>query len=159
MPTNTRIFDRGPLASVRPGAAASGVVLGPNADVADEVGEPEKLFDDAFPNESACPHREMKKVAAGGHLRNVGVAFRIVRELMMSQVLNPVMMGGAQHWEHGEEVRNHFVEQPIAEEHVVAGFVRERRQAVLARPDSTMATSETGTFQSGLGIPSSACQL
>ena len=75
-------------------------------------------------------------MAARLQLRHVGVAVGVVDELVMGVVLQAVVIERAEQREHRQPVAGQVVESAVAEEDVVAGLVGERRQPVLARPDT-----------------------
>ena len=96
-------------------------------------------------------------MAAGLQLRNVRIAVGIVDELVMGQVLQAIMLRGAEQREHAEEIGNQIVEEPIAKQNMVGGFMSQARKLMLACPDQMMARMVTGTFHHQLQ-PSSVCR-
>ncbi len=74
-------------------------------------------------------------MAARFHLGDIRVALAVIDELMVGQVLDAIVMGVAQDWEHAKPVRNQLVEPAIAKQHVMAGLVAEGREAMLAGSD------------------------
>src|SRR5207302_8786399 len=73
-------FGPGALRVIRARSAAGRVKFGSDSYVTNEIRKPENLFNDTFPDKSTCAHRKMKKVAASGHLRDIGIPLRIVWE-------------------------------------------------------------------------------
>ena len=64
-------------------------------------------------------------MAARLQLRDVWIALRIVDELMMGEMLQPIMMRAAVNGKHAAEVGGEIVEPAIAEQDVMGAFVGE----------------------------------
>ena len=75
-------LDAGKL-SIRTALGGVGFVAGADEDVTDRSGRPQHLLEQALPQKLPPPHREVVAMAAAPHLLPVGVALRIVDELMM----------------------------------------------------------------------------
>ena len=81
------------LLQVRVLVRGDGVVLRPDAHVAEQVGDPQLL--DQRLDEDARPQRKGEPVAARLELRDVRVAVGVVDELMMGEVLQAIMLGAS----------------------------------------------------------------
>ena len=75
---------------------------------------------------------------------HVRVALGIVGELVVCKMLEPVMVRGAPDRKHGQPVGGQLVEQPVAKEHVMAGFVAYVRQPVLPGADQDYGADSQG---------------
>ena len=75
--------------------------------------------------EGAFAQREIQPVPARLQLRHVRIALRIVDELMVRQVLQPIMVRAGKQREQAEPVGSQLVQRAIAEEDVMHALVRQ----------------------------------
>jgi len=69
------------------------------------------------------------------HVQQIRIAARIIGEMMMCHVKQPVEVHGRQQREHAEEVGYQVVQQAILHEAMVRRLVAQSRQPVLDAPD------------------------
>ena len=110
-----------------------GVVGGPDAHVADQAEEPELA--DQHLEERPLGDREAEPVAARLELRDVGIVGRVVDELVMGQVLEPIVMRRAVDREHAQIIGDEVVREPVLEEDVMRRLMRQPRELMLAGAD------------------------
>lgn len=74
-------------------------------------------------------------MAAGLQLRDIGIAVRIVDELMMRDVLQTIVLRGAEKRKHAEPIGNEIVPPAILQQNVMRRFVGEARELMLPGAD------------------------
>ena len=64
-------------------------------------------------------------------LAEVRIELRVVRVLMMAEMLQAIFVRGGENGKHAEPFRSELIQQATSKQHVVSGLVPERREPML----------------------------
>ncbi len=108
-------------------------VAGARDRVAEEIGDPQLL--QQRPQHLDVRDREVEPVIAFVQLADVGIALRVVDELVVREVMQPEVIGRRQDGKGREPIGRQLVELAVGEQHVVRAFVDGAAELMLRSAD------------------------